>query len=177
MRYLTLLSTLILVGRSFCEEVIPESLAGNIRIHLVGARMGARPSGAEHLIAKFRPEDGGREFFCEFPAKPGSGHEATLANVIRSSTSWTERASGNKQPPVHWDSPKLHLVLSMPPLRVGEAMDWSKCVVLSVSSLEGDKKDAEDAAPELPSAAAVPESSLNSNNNPGREAPTDGGGR
>lgn len=145
MKYLALLATLLFVGSSFCEDIvpeIPESLAGNIRVHLVGARMGARPFGTRHLIAKFRPEDGGREFFCEFPAKPNTGHEATLVNVIRSSINWTDRESGNEWPPVDWDTPKLDLVLSMPPPRAGEVAGWSRWVVVSVSAREQDKRGA-----------------------------------
>lgn len=142
MKYFSLLATFLFVASSFCEDMIPESLAGNIRVHLIGARMGARPFGTKHLIAKFRPENGGREFVCEFPAKPTTGYEATLVNVIRSSINWTDRENDNEWPPVDWDTPKLNLVLSMPPPRIGGGAGWNKWVVVSVSAREQDKRGA-----------------------------------
>ncbi len=148
----------LLVANLFGEDAYPKNTADNIRVRLVGARVVPHPTlgPTERLFAKFQADDERsrkilRELYAqgpipntnaatgdlsvEFSAVPRSAQEATLINVIRSCISWKKRDTDphQKWPPVEWDPVKLDLVLSVPPPRHGEVVDWDRWVVLTLS--------------------------------------------
>jgi hypothetical protein len=142
------------VANSFGGDAFPGSVADNIHVHLVAARMTARPGlGAkEHLWVKFRADDErsrkillafpgltNGEYMVVFTPQSRTAHEATLINVIRSCISRKDRDTNrdHHEPPDEWDSVKFELVLSIQRPKIGEIVDWDKWLILSLDERKG----------------------------------------